>query len=350
MYLRLSRKGRVSLHRPDRTDEVTIIAERSDDLSDLRRRLEIFGEIEGDFSAVRIDVVRLREIVASDGTGGGRDVASWLDAQAMATVRAPVKLLASPLPRDYPAGRAIVVGGTGAIGSDLVRVLAERQVDVAFTTRKLDHRAAALRDEVSEGPSAVEAHPLDITEDGAAERLFERLNVERDVHSVFFAAGIPVPQRSVSAVSWTEWEQAVNFEVNGFFRVAHAAVRILKANGGGALVAMTTIATLRYPPRDGLSGAPKAAAEMLVRAIAREEGRFGIRANCVAPGLIEGGIGQVIINEFADARVLEGIRAGTPTRRLCTARDCAEAAAFLASSGAASITGHVLPVDGGFHI
>lgn len=351
MYLRLSRKGRMSLHRPDRTDAVTIIAERSSDLAALRHRLEILGEVEGELSAVRIDASRLREAIARKSLGDGQDVASWLDAQPTnKTIRASVKLVASPTPNGYPAGRAVVVGGTGAIGSDLVRVLTERQVNVAFTTRKLDHRAAVLRDETSEGSSEVEAHQLDITEDGAAERLFEQLNAEGNVHSVFFAAGIPVPQRSVSAVSWAEWEQAVNFEINGFFRVAHAAVRILKANGGGALVAMTTIATLRYPPRDGLSGAPKAAVEMLVRAIAREEGRFGIRANCVAPGLIEGGIGQAIIDEFADARVLEGIRAGTPTRRLCTARDCAEAAAFLASLSAASITGHVLPVDGGFHI
>lgn len=351
MYFRLSRKGRVSLHRLDRTDAVTIVTERSDNLSDLRRRLEILGAIEGEFAAVRLDISRLREAMMRDGTEVGQDATAWLDAQATTmTIRAPIKLIAEPAPRGYPAGRAIVVGGTGAIGSDLVRVLTERQVDVAFTTRRLDQRAAALRDETSEGPSEVEAHQLDITDDGTAERLFERLNAEGHVHSVFFAAGIPVPQRSVSAASWVEWERAINFEVNGFFRVAQAAVRILKENGGGTLVALTTIATLRYPPRDGLSGAPKAAVEMLVRAIAREEGRFGIRANCVAPGLIEGGIGQAIIDEFADARVLEGIRANTPTRRLCTARDCAEAAVFLASSAAASITGHVLPVDGGFHI
>lgn len=350
MYLRLSRKGRLSLHQPDRADTLAIIAERSDDLSGLRRRLEVLGEVEGEFAALRLDISRLRELLTRDGAEVGQDAAAWLDAQAATILRASIRLITMPAPHGYPAGRAIVVGGTGAIGSDLVRVLTERQVDVAFTTRRLDQRAAALRDETSGGPSEVETHQLDITEDGGVERLLEQLNADGHVHSVFFAAGIPVPQRPISAASWAEWQQAINFEVNGFFRVAQAAVRILKENGGGALVALTTIATLRYPPRDGLSGAPKAAVEMLVRAIAREEGRFGIRANCVAPGLIEGGIGQAIIDEFADARVLEGIRASTPTRRLCTARDCAEAAVFLASSAAASITGHVLPVDGGFHI
>ena len=251
-------------------------------------------------------------------------------------------------PRNYPKGRAIVVGGTGAIGAELVRVLSERHVDVVFTSRRLDERAQKLGEDVREG--SVEAHQLDVTENGAADRLFQLVNRTRDVHSVFFAAGILVPQQYIASVSWTDWERAVSFELNGFFSVARAAVRILKENSGGALVALTSAATQRYIPRDGLSVAPKAAVEALVRAIAREEGRFGIRANCVAPGLIEGGIGQVIIDEFLDARALEAIRLSTPTRRFCTARDCAEAAAFLASTAASSITGQVLPVDGGINI
>ena len=252
-------------------------------------------------------------------------------------------------PPSFPEGRAIVVGGTGAIGAEIVRLLAGRRVDAVFTTRRLERRADVLIEELSEEAAEVQARQLDITEDGAADRLFDAIGAEGPVHSVFFAAGISVPQKYIGSVSWAEWQRAVEFEINGFFRVAQAAVRVLKQAGGGSLVAMTTVATQRYPSRDGLSGAPKAAVEVLVRAIAREEGRFGIRANCVAPGLIEGGVGQEIIDGF-DAHTLAGIRASTPLRRFCTASDCAEAAVFLASSGASAITGHVLPVDGGFHI
>lgn len=342
----------MSVHRANDTSDLVIIARSDGDLAQRRDRFAVWGEIEGEFAAVRLNISRLKDVAARRSAETARQVASWLDARREQGefIRAGIRLVPTPSPRAYPRGRAIVVGGTGAIGADLVRVLAERQVDVAFTTRRLDHRAENLLDELSEHSSEIEAHQLDVTEDGATDRLFELLNTGRDVHSVFFAAGIPVPQRYVNSISWGEWERAVGFEINGFFRVAQSAMRILKQNGGGALVAMTTVATLRYPLRDGLSGAPKAAVETLVRAIAREEGRFGIRANCVAPGLIQGGVGQAIIDEFYDAPTLENIRASTATRRFCTARDCAEAAVFLASMAALSITGHVIPVDGGFHI
>ena len=69
----------------------------------------------------------------------------------------------------------------------------------------------------------------------------------------------------------------------GFFNVAHPALPHLRT-AEGCIVAVTTAATSRFPVRDGLSSAPKAAVEALVRALAAEEGRFGVRVNCVGPG------------------------------------------------------------------
>src|SRR3546814_9441373 len=70
---------------------------------------------------------------------------------------------------------------------------------------------------------------------------------------------------------------------------------LLKA-GGGALVAVITAAVEKVPSRDICSAAPKAAIEMLFRGVALEEGRFGIRANCVGPGFIDAGLGHELLS------------------------------------------------------
>ena len=101
--------------------------------------------------------------------------------------------------------------------------------------------------------------------------------------------------------------------------------------------------------RDGLSAVPKAAVELLVRGLAVEEGRFGVRANCVGPGMLEDGMAATLIESGdLDDAALDAARANIPLRSFGTARDIAEAVCFLASDRAAFITGQTLNVDGGF--
>jgi NAD(P)-dependent dehydrogenase (short-subunit alcohol dehydrogenase family) len=112
---------------------------------------------------------------------------------------------------------------------------------------------------------------------------------------------------------------------------------------------MTSAGLMRHPQRDILSTAPKAAIEALVRGLAREEGRYGVRANTVALGVIDAGLFHRLEERlppgFADA-----MRKNTALRRFGTAREAADAAVFLASSVAGFITGHSLVIDGGYAV
>jgi NAD(P)-dependent dehydrogenase (short-subunit alcohol dehydrogenase family) len=133
-----------------------------------------------------------------------------------------------------------------------------------------------------------------------------------------------------------------------FYHLVQPSIPFLRESKG-ALVAISTTAVTRVVPRDLLSVAPKAAVESITHLIAVEEGRFGIRANCVAVGMTADGIGADLIETGGlDERALEVVQNNTPLRRFGDAEDVAEAVCFLASDRADFITGQTLVVDGGY--
>ena len=247
----------------------------------------------------------------------------------------------------FPEGGAIVFGGSGGLGTGVVELLGDCGVNVAFTY--LTNEEAAKNNLESIEKKGVEGMiqkvdllDLELTTSFAneAKKKFGR------IHSVIFATGpflniLPIMEAKPEDVYST-----LDTDIKGFYHVIKATIPILREGGGGSLTALTTAAIHKYISTDGLSSVPKAGVQHLCTAIAREEGEHGIRANCVAVGLIAVGLSQEI--ESPPGGILDQWMQQVPLNRPGAPEELSDVVVFLASENAGYISGQSLPVDGGY--
>ncbi len=146
-------------------------------------------------------------------------------------------------------------------------------------------------------------------------------------------------------LSPADWQVVVDVNLTGTFLVAQAVARRWIAEGRpGVVVNVTSMNGVVAGPRSGAYGATKAAVALLTAQMALEWGPHGIRANAVAPGLIDAGMSAPI---YADRPTREARESKVPLGRLGTGDDVAGTVLFLASDAAAYIAGQNILVDGG---
>ena len=246
-------------------------------------------------------------------------------------------------------GAAFVVGGTGGLGRAICLALADEFEAVFFTYRSDRHAAENLAGELAGSARAVGYAAVDLTR---AASISAALAVAAErfgtVPTVIHASGVRIAQPYVSQITEAQWVEVIETELLGFTRLVAATLPVFRRQSRGAFVSLSSMATSSYPPGDALSAVPKAGIEMLSRAIAKEEGRYGIRANCVAPGIIDAGLGAAFLKELHTPEVWESQRRRIAMHRFGTAEEVADVVAFLASDRSRYVTGQTIVADGGF--
>jgi NAD(P)-dependent dehydrogenase (short-subunit alcohol dehydrogenase family) len=244
------------------------------------------------------------------------------------------------------AGRvAMITGGGSGIGLGIARAFAQAGASLVLASRNTERLEAAVEELRQYGGEVIsvrcDVRNYDDVEQAIARALetFGALDI-----MVANAAGnfvVPAAEMSVNA-----WKVVIDIDLNGTFFCAKAAYPALKASRfGGRLIAISTTRALEGWPGCAHAGAAKAGIMSLIRTIAAEWGRDGIRCNTIAPGAIGDTEGVRRIYEDQGRKALE--LGSIPLGKFGQTTDIANAAVFLCSDAGQYITGADLVVDGG---
>ncbi|SCG72013.1 SDR family NAD(P)-dependent oxidoreductase [Micromonospora inositola] len=242
-------------------------------------------------------------------------------------------------PSPMLAGKiAVVTGGTRGIGAAIVEVYAEAGATVVYTGRQVP------RPEPTGHPTPQPiAHPCDLADEGSISALFDF------VHERFGGADVLVNNAAIHdnaaahKMSSEQFRRVVDTDLVGTFLCSKLAALQMREHGrGGAIVNITSIASVTANAGQVNYVAAKAGVEAMTKVMARENARRGIRVNAIRPGLIHTDMTADMPEQLWAQKV-----ATTPMGRPGDAHEVARAALFLASPHASYVTGVVLDVSGG---
>jgi 3-oxoacyl-[acyl-carrier protein] reductase len=230
--------------------------------------------------------------------------------------------------------RALVTGGSGAIGAAISRRLAADGFEVVVHANRNLDAARALAQEIGGQATA-----FDVTDAAGCRAALEALLDAGSIQVIVNNAGIH-DDAVFPGMKREQWNRVIDVSLNGFFNVTQPLVLPMIRTRWGRVVSITSI-TAEIGNRGQTNyAAAKGALHAASRSLARELGSRGVTVNCVSPGLIDtamsaGAFDAAMIRELVPLQ-----RAGRP-------EDVAGVVAFLASDAAGYITGQVLRVNGG---
>ena len=242
----------------------------------------------------------------------------------------------------------LITGGSRGIGEETALRCAKAGADVVVTSRKLPdlEKVVAKIEKMGRKGMAVATHvgKVDQIQSLVDQVVAEYGKIDVLVNNAgtnFFMTAMDMTEKG--------WDSVMNLNLKGLFFLSQAVARVMKENGGGSIVNISSISGIKVQPASGHYSIAKSGVLMATKVMALEWAEHNIRVNCIAPGAIETSLYDSIFSSLGEeaGKAKEAFAATIPLKRAGAPREIADAAIFLSSPASSYMTGQTFAVDGG---
>jgi NAD(P)-dependent dehydrogenase (short-subunit alcohol dehydrogenase family) len=236
----------------------------------------------------------------------------------------------------------VVTGGSRGIGLEITKLLLNQKAKVAICGRKQDGLDAVLS-ELNAG-DALFTVPAHIAKADDVDNLFNKtLEKYGKLDGLINNVGMNIVTSLIDAEP-SLWQKIIESNLTGTFLCSRKAGQIMREQGSGKIVSISSIAGRRSAPAMGIYGVAKAGIEMMTKVLAQELAPFNIQVNAVAPCMVKTKFSEPF---WSNKDIYDQIIKAIPLGRIANPIDVAHPTLFLCSQGSDFITGQTIMVDGG---
>jgi 3-oxoacyl-[acyl-carrier protein] reductase len=234
--------------------------------------------------------------------------------------------------------RALVTGGSGAIGAAVCRRLSADGCHVYVHANDQFNKAERVATEINSGGGSARAVAFDVTRGEETRIALETLLAEGPIQVLVNNAGIH-DDAVMPGMRAAQWARVIDVSLNGFFNVTQPLLMSMMATRWGRIVNMSSAAAVAGNRGQTNYAAAKAGLHGATKSLALELASRGITVNAIAPGIIASPMAAATFSNEAIAQLVPMKRAGTP-------EEVADLVAFIASEGAGYISGQIISING----
>ncbi|PIE41023.1 MAG: short-chain dehydrogenase [Gammaproteobacteria bacterium] len=242
---------------------------------------------------------------------------------------------------------ALVTGASRGIGENIARMIAKQGAHVIISSRKIDDCQKVADSIVEDGgsASAIACHIGDLQQ---IESLFNQISDRHDKLDILVNNAATNPYFGhILDTDLAAYEKTVDVNIRGYFFMSTTAGKLMRDNGGGAIVNIASINGVVPGAFQGIYSITKAAVISMTKSFAKECASANIRVNAVLPGATDTKFAAALVKNDA---VLNQLMPHVPMQRVAEPQEIAGSVLYLVSDAASYTTGSCITVDGGFLI